>query len=175
MACTWSIKATAGEVIVGERKWREAHKNGTEEGSEGKMRPKHSGDDRGVSVAQERRRCQDGQRDVLGACRCSRRRRVTRTQKLAENGLKRRKRHTQARAGMSGQSGRERNETNEVVLGGRTEGCNDNDDDDNDNDNEQQQRGTSSKVERQWRRSENRQLQRRQWIQQGGQQEEGRW
>ena len=46
-----------GEVIVGERKWREAHKNGTEEGSEGKMRPKHSGDDRGVSVAQERRRC----------------------------------------------------------------------------------------------------------------------
>ena len=76
---------------------------------------------------------------------------------------------------MSGQSGRERNETNEVVLGGRTEGCNDNDDDDNDNDNEQQQRGTSSKVERQWRRSENRQLQRRQWIQQGGQQEEGRW
>ena len=43
-------------------KWRVAHKNGPEEDSEGKMGPKQSGDDRGGSVAQERRRCRDGWR-----------------------------------------------------------------------------------------------------------------
>ena len=45
-------------------KWRLAHKNGREEDSEGKMGPKLSGADRGASVAQDRRRCQDGGESV---------------------------------------------------------------------------------------------------------------
>ena len=48
---------------------RGAHKNGPEEDSEGKVRPKQSGDDRGGSVAQERRRCQDGWRTTQRRCR----------------------------------------------------------------------------------------------------------
>ena len=40
---------------------------------------------------------------------------------------------------------------------------------------QQQQRGTGVKFVQQWRHRQSRQFRRRQWIQQGGQQEEGRW
>ena len=46
--CILGVKATTGEVIVGEPKWSFAHKNGPEEDSEAKMGTKQSGDDRGV-------------------------------------------------------------------------------------------------------------------------------
>ena len=49
------------EVIVEKPERRVAHKDGLEKDSEGKMGPKQSGYDRGP-VAQERRRCQDGER-----------------------------------------------------------------------------------------------------------------
>ena len=58
----WDTKATSGEVIVRNRNGVSAHKKDPEEDSEARMGPKQSGDDRGGSVAQERRRCQDGWR-----------------------------------------------------------------------------------------------------------------
>ena len=57
----------------------------------------------------------DSQRDVPGACRCSKGRRDKRTQKTAKDGLK--------RSLKGGQSCREGNETNEVESRGRTDGC----------------------------------------------------
>ena len=56
------IKATTVELVVGEPEWFVAHKNGPEEDSERKMGTTQPGDDRGGSVAQERRRCHDGWR-----------------------------------------------------------------------------------------------------------------
>ena len=64
LTCMWEdavylgINSTTGEGHHGEQEWRVAHKNGQEDGVR-KMGPKQSGDDRGSSVAQERRRCQD--------------------------------------------------------------------------------------------------------------------
>ena len=62
---------------------------------------------------------------------------------------------------------------NDVESRGRADGCaNTNDESEQQ---QQQQRSTGIKFKRQWRRSKISQLQRRQWMQQVGQQEEGRW
>ena len=81
--------------------------------------------------------------------------RQARTQKSVEDAGGNR---TKAREGISGQSSRAENETNEVEPGRRTDGCA------NHNEFKQQRRG-----------SKHRQLRRRHWIPQGGQQEDCRW
>ena len=62
LTCMWEDgvslgnKSNHGRRHRGEPERRVAHENGSEEDSEGKMGPRQSGDDRGGSVAQERRR-----------------------------------------------------------------------------------------------------------------------
>ena len=53
-------QSSHGRSHGGEPEWRVAHKNGPEKGSERNMGTKQPGDDRGGSVAQERRRCKHG-------------------------------------------------------------------------------------------------------------------
>ena len=82
----------------GEPDWRVAYQNGPAEDSERKMGKKQPGDYRGKKeddaqmegerLDKEKEKL-DSQRDVPGACRCSRTRRDKRTQKMAEGGLER--------------------------------------------------------------------------------------
>ena len=224
LMCMWEdgvclgIKATTAGTR-GKPEWFVAHKNGPEEDSERTMGTKQTGDDRGGSLAQERRRCHDGWRTsqrrghddgqgLLGSWRwknmyryrrectyhvktwrCSvqsalsqvhvvglgERRRDKSTKKTAESGLKKSLGGT-VKAEAARRRVKEYQDiaaevklTKEIEPRGKTSGCTN-----NKNEFEQQQRGTGM-FKQQWRSSENKQLQRKQWIQQSGQQEESRW